>query len=335
MKQITRTISTALALCVGTPVLAAHAIVFDPLTYTYAVAGTGDSAASADIRNGFANPGSNYAQGMATTQTHVLTPNGTTASADVTTTSLAVPGRTSSAATYSSLDTGIMRANIVQTTPTAFGYPGADTLTQLSDTFFFTNTSGHSINLDVTFAFDGTAQVFEPNTLNGLAYLILGGCGGCSNSLGESVRFAGTGTNASIAAYSLFNEGGVYSVYDQYGGQSLNPLDFSVLTNTNGIGSIIRTTLVIPTGETSLGFKTSLSLSARSAASADFGHTAQFGIGALADGLSFTSASGVLLQGVPATGAVPEPASWAMMIVGFGAIGASMRRRQSVRTSFI
>ncbi|QDZ08373.1 PEP-CTERM sorting domain-containing protein [Sphingomonas panacisoli] len=28
-------------------------------------------------------------------------------------------------------------------------------------------------------------------------------------------------------------------------------------------------------------------------------------------------------------GAVPEPATWAMMIVGFGAIGASMRRRQS------
>ena len=30
-------------------------------------------------------------------------------------------------------------------------------------------------------------------------------------------------------------------------------------------------------------------------------------------------------------GAVPEPSTWAMMLVGFGAIGASMRRRRSVK----
>jgi hypothetical protein len=36
----------------------------------------------------------------------------------------------------------------------------------------------------------------------------------------------------------------------------------------------------------------------------------------------------------PTGAAVPEPATWAMMIVGFGAIGASMRRRQSRRVQF-
>jgi PEP-CTERM motif len=30
----------------------------------------------------------------------------------------------------------------------------------------------------------------------------------------------------------------------------------------------------------------------------------------------------------PQTGAVPEPASWAMLITGFGIIGATMRRRR-------
>ena len=38
----------------------------------------------------------------------------------------------------------------------------------------------------------------------------------------------------------------------------------------------------------------------------------------------------VRLAGIqPLTGAVPEPATWAMLLVGFGAIGASLRRRKS------
>ncbi|MGI4880222.1 MAG: choice-of-anchor D domain-containing protein [Janthinobacterium lividum] len=36
-----------------------------------------------------------------------------------------------------------------------------------------------------------------------------------------------------------------------------------------------------------------------------------------------------MVTGAGGTGAVPEPAAWAMMIVGFGAIGGSMRRRRS------
>ena len=31
--------------------------------------------------------------------------------------------------------------------------------------------------------------------------------------------------------------------------------------------------------------------------------------------------------------AVPEPAAWAMMLIGFGGIGFAMRRRKVVRTS--
>ncbi len=42
--------------------------------------------------------------------------------------------------------------------------------------------------------------------------------------------------------------------------------------------------------------------------------------------VSFASNSGVLLQGNP--GGVPEPASWAMLISGFGLVGAVARRRR-------
>jgi hypothetical protein len=34
------------------------------------------------------------------------------------------------------------------------------------------------------------------------------------------------------------------------------------------------------------------------------------------------------------SGAVPEPATWAMMIAGFGMTGAALRRRPTVKVSF-
>jgi hypothetical protein len=43
------------------------------------------------------------------------------------------------------------------------------------------------------------------------------------------------------------------------------------------------------------------------------------------DGGLINVGSGPVVQ--PPTGAVPEPATWAMMILGFGLVGASMRRR--------
>jgi choice-of-anchor C domain-containing protein len=45
--------------------------------------------------------------------------------------------------------------------------------------------------------------------------------------------------------------------------------------------------------------------------------------------------AGVLLDAVSVTGAVPEPAAWALMIVGFGLVGSAARRRKpTVRVSF-
>lgn len=58
----------------------------------------------------------------------------------------------------------------------------------------------------------------------------------------------------------------------------------------------------------------------------DFSHTAALGL-VLPQGVTYGSASGVFLQGP--VGGVPEPATWAMLITGFGLIGATMRRRTS------
>ena len=62
---------------------------------------------------------------------------------------------------------------------------------------------------------------------------------------------------------------------------------------------------------------------------ADFQHTAALQF-VLPQNVSFTSASGSFLSNVPG---VPEPATWAMMLLGFGMIGFAMRKRSNVSTA--
>ena len=57
---------------------------------------------------------------------------------------------------------------------------------------------------------------------------------------------------------------------------------------------------------------------------ADFSNTAAVSF-ILPEGVTYTSDSGVFLT---APGGVSEPATWAMMIVGFGSLGAVLRRRR-------
>ena len=45
------------------------------------------------------------------------------------------------------------------------------------------------------------------------------------------------------------------------------------------------------------------------------------------------SSNAVLFSTTPFNGGVPEPATWALMILGFGAVGGMMRRRNAVKTS--
>jgi PEP-CTERM motif len=56
-----------------------------------------------------------------------------------------------------------------------------------------------------------------------------------------------------------------------------------------------------------------------------------FTIDTLADMDFLINGASVSYQLRDLTGAVPEPASWALMILGFGAVGSAMRRRSKVR----
>lgn len=70
--------------------------------------------------------------------------------------------------------------------------------------------------------------------------------------------------------------------------------------------------------------------SADIASSIDFGHSAYTLVEMLTPGVTYTADSGATyLTSLPT---VPEPASWAMMITGFGIVGCALRRR--TRTAF-
>lgn len=66
------------------------------------------------------------------------------------------------------------------------------------------------------------------------------------------------------------------------------------------------------------------------------GSSASSAYRAFADNVTLTTAAGSTtynFEAAPIAGAVPEPATWAMMLVGFGGIGFAMRRRKSKVTT--
>jgi hypothetical protein len=94
------------------------------------------------------------------------------------------------------------------------------------------------------------------------------------------------------------------------------------------IGQTLSYTRVVHDGEqVDLNASINANLVGGGPAFFDLSHTATFSLG-FAPGTTFASASGVFLTD---SGGVPEPASWALLILGFGGAGAAIRRRRASR----
>ena len=80
-----------------------------------------------------------------------------------------------------------------------------------------------------------------------------------------------------------------------------------------------------------IGLSHSLLTSVNANSLADFASTSHFRLSTPSN-VSFTSASGVFLSGLGGGigGGVPEPATWALMLAGFGLVGSALRRRQAL-----
>ena len=190
---------------------------------------------------------------------------------------------------------------------------GAIASAELNDTLHFT-VAGASANtvtyLPVSFAFDGkTPTSGDVAHANGdLSFGFSFGNGYANDVNGTYEPSAGFSPFAYVTAPSV--GGWVSSSFMSY-----LPTD----TRFTGVYEIIGASAVIP-----LDFR--LELDAANVV-LDFANTGSVSIGKVA-GVSFTSDSGVFLTGNPIIGGVPEPASWALIMVGFGVVGAAVRRRR-------
>jgi hypothetical protein len=124
------------------------------------------------------------------------------------------------------------------------------------------------------------------------------------------------------------------ALYDQF-----SPLDVAGSTNGNwssfstwmdGDTRYFDATYALRGATQTLGFQMGMSVGVANGAVADFYHTAGVKF-ETSPNIAFTSPSGQFLSAAPG---VPEPATWAMMIGGFGVVGAASRCRSRAQVPY-
>jgi len=137
-------------------------------------------------------------------------------------------------------------------------------------------------------------------------------------SLGGSFDYFGTIVNNGNQAFGL---GGPSGFNQTIGWESYT------LSNASMTGFDFDGVIRVTDGETQ-GVNMSLFLNCYDNTTCDFSHTGRVTL-SLPNDVTFTSGSGVFLTAKADSGGVPEPASWALMLVGFAGLGAALRRRQA------
>ena len=231
---------------------------------------------------------------------------------------------TASASSYANLATGTIGAGAagsVQAGSTGAGiaFAGAE----MEDTITFNNSSGHTVNIDVFWTFDGTMPSASVNgRMDNLFCLATG-----TSCLGSSTP--GTGV-----VNGPLNGGQYFRHQDNFLlGLSADPLitepttgwvSSSFTQSINADSGTFHGVFAVPSGISTDSLNAYFALGCFEA-TCDFSHTGALSFGGLGNGVSFTSGSGTLLTQSGAT--VPEPGSWILMATGVGLIGFAKLRK--------
>ncbi len=327
-------VSAVMAL--GAASAAATENVNDPSSYAFAnTFGNNVTQVQTQIKNGVV--GFSYDQTAGSSRATSASPDGYFNAASV------ASNTGNSVVARADLHGGTVKASIINGSSSV---PRGFAEARITDTVFFQNATGSTVYLPFQFSFDG--RLTDPSDFGSTASAIFsisgglgqcpgGGFGTCYGDYGLRLQNGGSANMTTVIGYSA---DGTYNGVQQGGAFFFNSPDNVDLTNytvfkdwNSGGGyynTVVSSVLALQPGASRLGFDLRLLVDSwvQPNTVADFGNTTRFGFGALPGGLSFTSASGVFLTGDPTVAGVPEPASWALLIAGFGLVGAKMRKRR-------
>lgn len=153
-----------------------------------------------------------------------------------------------------------------------------------------------------------------------------GGTGNIANETSPStVLFFLDGGAATMNVASGFTTG--FSFY--YAGNSTDAGTVNVYDGLNGTGNILASLLLTPNGGACSGDPSGFPFCNFSAFGVSFAGTAlSVDFGGVANQIVFDDVT----LGSATPGAVPEPGTWAMMLLGFGFAGGALRYRRGKRT---
>lgn len=173
-----------------------------------------------------------------------------------------------------------------------------------------------------------------PNTFAGVYINLLTGATGTTPGSVPGWDFGPWGSSNSLAFFWSSAPGGTSGgVAGSTGGPYLDLAPGTVISaaSTFSTSAAAAQTTAFQTGGTHiLGFR----FFNESTSAINYGYltlatTSPQGFPATITGWTFENSGGAIT--VPSASVVPEPASWAMMMLGFGAMGAAMRRNRAAR----
>jgi hypothetical protein len=227
----------------------------------------------------------------------------------------------SGTAVSSTFTSGILTGTLNQSVSNTF-QNGAQTGSLLTQVYNFTNTSALAITLDLVRYLDGDLS-FDGSIADGGGRLVAPN--------GSPLLFeidSATGASTATTFVGIYNQGGTNNGFQISGYNTtptLNVIGGSAALNNGIVGDNNNNGFI----DAGAGYDVTLML----------GNLLDIGAGATATFTTYTlfgsgAPDEVVVPGEP-TPAVPEPASWAMMIMGLGVVGGSLRRRRRGSTAAV